>query len=170
MRRPRSFHRQPFGPLRHGSGNRTTGASVVPPQRHPGANFGMLASVSSAMIRLQPKSPRRRPAGLDISEIKRVQLRPQNVALVAQCLDRPLLLAPSRGVLIHVLDRKGSVFRSLRQPRLKVVQPWKPATDNAAAFDPCAARSDLSKKVRSATTPRTPQTAASAPGSDTHFR
>src|ERR1700686_2194320 len=112
------------------SGNSTTGASVVPPQRHPAANFGMLASVSSAtvprnMLRvsLNPKCPRRRPARLDVSEIERVELRPENVALVAQCLDGALLLSARSGVIEHGLKREGSVFRCLGEPRFKVIEP-----------------------------------------------
>src|ERR1035441_5527398 len=111
------------------SGKSTTGASVVPPQRHPAANFGTLVSVSSATIRLNrfrlilnPKRARRRPARLDIRKIERVELRPQNVTLVAQCLDDALLLGACSGVIEHVLDREGSVFRRLRQPCLKVVE------------------------------------------------
>src|SRR5271166_386968 len=120
------------------SGKSTTGASVVPPQRHPGANFGTLASVSfgmllsvrletlvsvsSATVALNPKSARRRPAGLDIRKIERVELRPENVTLVAQCLDDALLLGARRGVVEHVLEREGGVFRSLRQPGLEVVE------------------------------------------------
>src|SRR5208282_1603829 len=104
------------------SGNSTTGASAVPPQRHPAANFGTLASVSSATLLLDAKSARRRPARLDISEIERVELRPQNVALVAQRLNGALLLRARRGVFEHVADREGGIFRSLRQPRLKIVE------------------------------------------------
>src|SRR5208337_3805435 len=104
------------------SGKSTTGASAVPPQRHPAANFGKLASLSSATFLLNSKSSRRRPARLDISEIERVKLRPKNVALVAQCLDDALLLGACSGVVEYVLDGEGSVFRSLRQPRLEIVE------------------------------------------------
>src|SRR5450631_310644 len=115
------------------SGKSTTGASVVPPQRHPAANFGTLVSTSSATIpltmlrvmfrfRLDSKSARRRPAGLDISEIESVELRPKNVALVAQCLDDALLFRTRGGVVEHILDREGGVLRRLRQPRLKIVE------------------------------------------------
>src|SRR6266446_1013697 len=116
------------------SGKSTTGASVVPPQRHPAANFGTLASVSSATvphimlrvmcgISLNPKSPRRWPARLDIGEIERVKLCPQNVALVAQCPDDALLLCARRSVIEYILKREGRVFRRLRQPCLKVIEP-----------------------------------------------
>src|SRR6267378_4533778 len=112
------------------SGKRTTGASVVPPQRHPAANFGTLASVSSATLSLamfrasfNSKSPRRWPARLDIGEIERVKLCPQNVALVAQCPDDALLLCARRSVIEYILKREGRVFRRLRQPCLKVVEP-----------------------------------------------
>src|SRR5271163_3392595 len=111
------------------SGKSTTGASVVPPQRHPAANFGMLVSVSSATlgldllrIRIDLKSPRRRPTRLDISEIERVKLRPKNVALVAQRLNGAFLIRARRGVVEDVPDRECCVFRSLRQSRLKVVK------------------------------------------------
>src|ERR1039458_6735568 len=118
------------------SGKSTTGASVVPPQRHPAANFGTLVSTNSATIpltvlrvmfrfSLDSKSARRRPAGLNISEIECVELRPENVALVAQCLDDALLLGARGGVLEHILDCEGGVFRRLRQPRLKVVKPGR---------------------------------------------
>src|ERR1700686_3567713 len=111
------------------SGKSTTGASVVPPQRHPAANFGTLASVSSATLPrnmfgviLDTKSAGRRPTRLDISKIERVELRPENVALVAQCLDGALLLSARSGVIEHVLKREGRIFRRLRQPRLKVIE------------------------------------------------
>src|ERR1017187_198903 len=121
------------------SGKRTTGSSVVPPQRHPAANFGMLASVSirtlvsvslgtlvfvcSVTDALNPKCPRWRPSRLDIREVERVELRPENVTLVAQCLNHPLLIRPRGGVIEHEPDGKSSVFRSLREARLKIIQP-----------------------------------------------
>src|SRR5258708_24638881 len=112
------------------SGKSTTGASLVPPQRHPAANLGMLASVRSATIprnmlrvSLNPKRPRRRPARFDVSEIERVELRPENVTLVAQCLDGALLLRARSGMLGHILKREGRVFRCLRQPCLKIIEP-----------------------------------------------
>src|SRR5258708_27768694 len=116
------------------SGKSTTGASVVPPQGHPAANFGTLASVSSATlprymltvmfrISLNPKRPRRRPSRLDISEIERVELRPKNVTLVAQCPQGILLLHARSGVLEHILKSKRGVVRRLRQPCLKIIQP-----------------------------------------------
>src|SRR5437660_9240401 len=112
------------------SGNSTTGASVVPPQRHPAANFGTLASVSSATlslnllrVSLNPKSPRRRPTRLDVSEIERVELRPENVTLVAQCPDGALLLGARRSVIEYILKREGRIFRRLRQPHLKIIEP-----------------------------------------------
>src|SRR6202521_3022310 len=115
------------------SGKSTTGASVVPPQRHPAANFGTLSSVSSATLplnmsrvmlglSLNPKSARRRPARVDVSEVERVELRPENVTLVAQCLDRALLLCSRSGVIEYILKRERGIFRRLRQPRLKVVE------------------------------------------------
>src|ERR1700674_4797042 len=110
-------------------GKSTTGASVVPPQRHPAANFGTLSSVSSATllldmfrVSLNPKRPRRGPARLNVSEVERVELRPENVTLVAQCLDRALLLCSRSGVIEYILKRERGIFRRLRQPRLKVVE------------------------------------------------
>src|ERR1022692_1731101 len=126
------------------SGKSTTGASVVPPQRHPAASLGTLASFNSATagflvtVRhlhacillanlsgafLNAERSRRRPAGLHIGEIKRIQLGPQNVAFVAQRLDGALLLGPRRCVLEHILDGKRRVFGSFGQSRLKIVQP-----------------------------------------------
>ena len=55
-----------------------------------------------------PKSARRRPARLDVSEIERVELRPENVALVAQCLDSALLLCARSGVIEHILNAKAA--------------------------------------------------------------
>src|SRR6266403_5522832 len=115
------------------SGKSTTGASVVPPQRHPAANFGTLSLSNSAtlprnMLRVMfrigfnPKSARRRPARLDISEIERVELRPKNVTLIAQRLDSALLLHARSSMLEYILKREGGVFRRLRQPRLKVIE------------------------------------------------
>src|SRR5216684_5764119 len=98
------------------SGKSTTGASVVPPQRHPAANFGTLSSVSSATllldmfrVSLNPKRARRRPPRLDVSEIDRVELRPKNVTFVAQCLDGALLLYTCRGMIKYILQREGRV-------------------------------------------------------------
>src|SRR5271155_5910967 len=105
------------------SGKRTTGASVVPPQRHPGANCGTLTSTSSATIRLNPKGAGRRPARFDVREIQCVELRPKNVALVAQCLNDALLSLACCGVVEHVLERKGGVFRRFGQPRLEIGEP-----------------------------------------------
>src|SRR5258707_14942735 len=116
------------------SGKSTTGASVVPPQRHPAANFGTLASVRSATlprnmlrvmfrIRLNPERPRRWPTQLDVSEIERVELCPKNVTLVAQCPEGILLLHARSGVLEHILKSKRGVVRRLRQPCLKIIEP-----------------------------------------------
>src|SRR5258708_25517207 len=116
------------------SGKSTTGASVVPPQRHPAANFGTLASVSAARlprymltvmfrVSLNPKTNWRRPTRLDVSEIERVELCPKNVTLVAQCLDGTLLLHARSGVIEHILKSKRGVFRRLRQPCLKIIEP-----------------------------------------------
>src|SRR5260370_1802863 len=116
------------------SGKSKTGRAVVPPERHPAANFGTLASVSSPTlpldmfraafrVGLNSKSARRRPSRLYISEIERVELRPKDVALVAQCLDDALLFGACGGVVENILEREGSVFRRLRHPRLKVVEP-----------------------------------------------
>src|SRR5208282_462969 len=107
------------------SGKSTTGASTVPPQRHPAASFGTLVSTNSATMPLDAKRARWRPARLDIGEIERVELRPQNVALVAQCLDGALLLRARRGMVEDVLQGEGCVFRSLRQPRFKIVEPGR---------------------------------------------
>src|ERR1700756_5111984 len=94
------------------SGKSTTGASVVPPQRHPAANFGMLASSSSATtasnipglgFRVDAESPRRRPSRLDIGEIQRIKLRPQNVALIAQRLDDAFLFVTRGGMIENIL-------------------------------------------------------------------
>src|SRR6202140_2084072 len=72
---------------------------------------------------INSESARRRPDRLDESEIERVELRPENVALVAQCLDGALLLPARSGVIKHVLKREGSVFRCLGEPRFKVIEP-----------------------------------------------
>src|SRR5260221_6774609 len=116
------------------SGKSTTGASVVPLGRHPAASFGTLASVSSASlprymltvmfrVSLNPKSTWRRPTRLDVSEIKRLELCPKNVTLVAQCLDGTLLLHARSGVIEHILKIKRGVFRRLRQPCLELIEP-----------------------------------------------
>src|SRR5580704_18704466 len=129
------------------SGKSTTGASAVPPQRHPAANFGTLASVSSArhssadfgtlaftlsssamlplIFRaiLNPKRPGRGPSRLDVCEIERVQLRPENVALVAQSRDSAILLGTRSRMIKHILQRERRVLRSFRKPRLKIVEP-----------------------------------------------
>src|ERR1700678_264162 len=108
------------------SGKSTTGASAVPPHRHPEANFGTLASISSATFPLifpfDAKSPRRRPPRLDIGEIERVELRPQDVALVAQGGDHALLICARGGMIEGVLNREGRILRSLRQSRFEVVE------------------------------------------------
>ena len=43
------------------------------------------------LVSRNPECARRRPARLYVCEVKRVELRPQNVALVAQSLDDSLL-------------------------------------------------------------------------------
>src|ERR1035438_3122515 len=111
------------------SGKSTTGASVVPPQRHPVASRGMLASVNSAtdspfaFVVADLKRTRRRPARLDIGEIERVELRPQNVALIAQRLNHAILLGARGRMLEDILDGKRRVFRGLRQPCFKIIKP-----------------------------------------------
>ena len=75
-------NRGPFLPrLIAPSGKSTTGASVVPPQRHPAASRGILASVSSATAslsspRLDAKRPRRRPARLRRKQSRARQAAP----------------------------------------------------------------------------------------------
>src|SRR5580658_580846 len=126
------------------SGKSTTGSSVVPPQRHPAANVGTLSSVSSATlplrlfcVRRNPKSPRRRPARLHIGEVERVELRPQDVALVAQCLNDALLIGPCSRVVERIPDRESRIFRSLRQPRLEIIKPRRhPGIVLAQLFHP----------------------------------
>src|ERR1017187_8267178 len=111
------------------SGKSTTGASVVPPQRHPVASRGMLASVNSAtdspfaLVVADPKRTRRRPTRLHVSEIESVELRPQNVALVAQRLNHALLLGARGRMIEHILDGKRRVLRRFRQARLKIIEP-----------------------------------------------
>src|ERR1035438_3884050 len=115
------------------SGKSTTGTSVVPPHRHPVASRGMLASVNSAtdgpsafvvvLADVDAKRTRRRPPRLDIREIERVKLRPQNVALVAQGLDHPLLLGARSRMIEHVLNGKRRVLRRFREARLKIIEP-----------------------------------------------
>src|SRR5437667_6231446 len=114
------------------SGKRTTRASVGPPQRHPAANFGTLASVSSATLALtmlqfilNSKSARRRPARLYIGKIQRVEVCPEDVTLIPQCPDGALLLCAGCGVIEHVLQSEGSVFGRLPQARFKVVKPGR---------------------------------------------
>src|ERR1700729_3475362 len=88
---------------------------------------GLLRSTSVGITRLMSdgldsKRAGRRPAGLHVGEIERVELRPENVALVAQRLHGKFLLDPSLGVLTDIIDGEGGVFRSLRQARLEIVQ------------------------------------------------
>src|ERR1700692_3968001 len=113
------------------SGKSTTGASVVPPQRHPAANFGMLASTSSATtsssvprlrFRVDAKRPRRRPSRLDVGEVQRVELSPQNVALITQRLDDGFLFGARGGMTENILNGKGRIFRRFGQSRFEIVE------------------------------------------------
>src|SRR5208283_77606 len=79
-------------------------------------------SINMLGIVFNPKSAWRRPAWFDTREIECVELRPKNVALVAQCLNDALLFGTRGGVVEHVLNGKCGVFRRFRQARLKVIK------------------------------------------------
>src|SRR5450755_2424404 len=64
----------------------------------------------------------RRPARIDVGEIQRIELRPQNVTFGPQgCMGLVLFLSGA-GVLHHPGESEVSVFRCLRKASSEVVE------------------------------------------------
>src|ERR1700676_3203231 len=109
------------------SGNRITRSSlpvlVSAPHRHPVARRGWLASSGGAMlISLNPERARRRPSGFNVSEKQCVELRPQDIALVAQRLDCQVLLRARFRVVVYVVHGELRIFRSLIKSGFEIIQ------------------------------------------------
>src|SRR3984893_5155193 len=106
------------------SGNRITRFSSVPPHRQPAANRGWRESSGGGMSGLFPsfffdaKCARWRPSRLNVGEIQRVELCPQDVALIAQRLYGEFLLRSGLGVLVHECHGELSVFLRPRHKHL----------------------------------------------------
>ena len=86
------------------------------------ARIGQLSHASPHVPR-HAKRPRRRPARLDISEVERIELRPENVALVAQRLDRS---APARRA-----SRRDRTHTGSQTPRLPAPPSAAPQSSRA---------------------------------------
>src|ERR1700678_2146733 len=96
------------------SGKRMTRFSSVPPQRQPVANRGLAKPSRTAMLcALDLKRPRRPPSRLHVGEVERVELCPENVAFVAQSLDRQFLLAARLRMIVDVVRRELRIFGRL---------------------------------------------------------
>src|SRR5579872_2974478 len=105
------------------SGNKMTRSCSVPPQRQPAARRGWLESSGGAILRrLNLEGARRRPSRLHIREVKRVELRPQNVAFVAQSLHRQFLFGARFRVVVDIVYGELRVLRGLVQPRLEIIE------------------------------------------------
>src|SRR5579864_8022166 len=89
--------------------------------RWRGAAGSFLSEAPRALL-LDLKGAWRRPTGLHIGKVKRVELCPEYVALVAQGLSRQFLLLARLGILTYIFDGKFRVFGSLCQTRLKIIQ------------------------------------------------
>src|ERR1700688_958327 len=115
------------------SGNRIIRSGAVPvlfsglrfssAQRHPAAKCGRLDSSGGAtLLGLDLKGTGRGPPRLHVSKIQRIELRPEDVTLVAQSLDRQLLLGTRLGVVEYVVHRELRIFRCLIEPGLEIVE------------------------------------------------
>src|ERR1700728_3557419 len=109
------------------SGNRIMRSSLPAlfsaPQRQPIARRGWLESSGGAMLAaLDSKRARRRPSRLHVGEVERVELRPENVALVAQGLDRQLLLGSRLGIVEDIVHRELRILRRLIKPGLEIIE------------------------------------------------
>src|SRR6202158_2643029 len=99
------------------SGNRITRFSSVPPHRQPAANRGWRESSGGGMSGLllffffDAKCARRRPSRLNVGEIQRVELCPQDVALIAQRLYGEFLLASGFCILVDAGPCEFTVCR-----------------------------------------------------------
>src|SRR5216683_1962804 len=108
------------------SGNRITRASSVPPQRQPAARRGWLESSGGATLAgLDAECARRRPSRFHVGEVESVELRPQDVALIAQGLDRQLLLGASLCVVVDIVQGELRIFRGLIESGFEIVQTYR---------------------------------------------
>src|SRR5438552_3235423 len=71
---------------------------------------------------LNPERTGRWPSRLHICKVQGIELCPKNIALIAERLDRSLLLLAGFSVLIDIIDREARVFWSLGQPRFEIIQ------------------------------------------------
>src|SRR5258708_26756496 len=110
------------------SGNRITRFSSVPPHRQPAANRGWRESSGGGMSGLllflffDAKCARWGPPRLNVGEIQRVELCPQDVALIAQRLYGEVLPGSGLRILVDKCHGELSVFRRLRQTHLEIIQ------------------------------------------------
>ena len=72
---------------------------------------------------LNAEGARRGRSRLDVGIIKRIELRPEDVAFVAQGLDREFLLGARMRVFVDVLDGEVRILRRLMKTGLEVVEP-----------------------------------------------
>src|SRR5579862_9460968 len=64
----------------------------------------------------------RRPSGFDVGKVESVELRPQNIAFVAQGLDCQLLLGARLGVIEYVVESELRIFRRLIKSGFEIVE------------------------------------------------
>src|SRR5258706_5608949 len=72
---------------------------------------------------LDPERSGRRPSRFDVGEVERIELRPQDVALVTQGLYRQPLFDASVRIVVNVVHRELRILWSLIESGLEVIQP-----------------------------------------------
>src|SRR5258706_13000989 len=72
---------------------------------------------------LDPERSGRRPSRFDVGEVERIELRPQDVALVTQGLYRQPLFDASLRIVVNVVHRELRILWSLIESGLEVIQP-----------------------------------------------
>src|SRR5439155_16614562 len=94
--------------------------------RRPNGIRGRVWVYSNREVRprslLNPERTGRWPSRLHIRNVQGIELCPKNIALIAERLDRSLLLLAGFSVLIDIIDREGRVFWSLGQPGFEIIQ------------------------------------------------
>src|SRR5579872_440073 len=78
--------------------------------------------VKTLLLLLDAKRSGRRPTWLHVGEVHGIELRPENIALVAQRLDRQFLLGARLRMFADIVDRELCIFGSLRQASLEIVE------------------------------------------------
>src|SRR4051794_24770624 len=77
-------------------------------------------SGKSLIVVLGAKRAGRNDAGRDVGVLKRVELRPQNIALELHRADAGLLLGAGQGVSLDEVQREVGIARRLREPAAEI--------------------------------------------------